>query len=129
MLVGNKDNFAIEYEIASVTEKTSELYMYINNINILEFLYDGEIHTTTWNLDELVDWLETFSMQDSDDFFPYECKGNTAAEKDLFAREFDSDDDEEFDNYYDPLNQWVYNLHLGTRQCRRHNIKCIFQAT
>jgi len=109
MIVGNKENFAIEYKIASKKEKTTELYMYVDGVNILEFELDGEVHTTTWDIDELVEWLEGFSHRNDETPFPHEVPGETAAEKDVNARDFDSDDEDQYDKYYETLNQWVYD--------------------
>lgn len=108
MLIGNKDEFAIGYEIVSRKDRVTALCMYVNRKNILEFKVDGERYTVTWNLDDLVTWLEEFAMKEQDEPFPYEVKGATAAEKDSYAREYDSDSDAEFESYYERLNEWVY---------------------
>ena len=41
-----------------------------------------------------------------EDPYPVDVSGEYAAQKDSNAREFDSDDDEEFDAYYDKLDDW-----------------------
>ncbi|MBP3871885.1 MAG: hypothetical protein J6E46_13035 [Faecalicoccus sp.] len=87
----------------------TELSMIINGINILAFEHNGDIFTTRWNLDELVIWLHTFLNQLQEDPYPVQVDGEYAAIKDENAREFDSDDINEFDAYYDKLDEW--NLH------------------
>jgi len=84
--------------------------MYINENNILSFHRDGASSTTRWNLDELALWLRKFLDNMKEDPYPVETDGEFAAMKDISAREFDSDDEEEFDAYYDKLDEW--NLRL-----------------
>lgn len=87
-------------------ERETKLSMLVNGKNILEYNFKGEIRTTTWNLDELAFWLRNFIDTAKDDPYPVEASGEYAAEKDITARDFDSDDDEEFDAYYDMLDEW-----------------------
>jgi len=41
-----------------------------------------------------------------EDPYPVEAEGEFASIKDINAREFETDDDEEFDAYYDKLDDW-----------------------
>ena len=103
--IGDKNSFAIEYDFID-DERYTELAMYVNNKNILEFDRDGENCTTCWNLDEIAEWLRKFIDNMNNDPYPVEAEGRYASEKDDNAREFDSDDDDEFDRYYDTLDEW-----------------------
>ena len=67
--IGQKDNFALEYCFYDENRET-ELAMYINGKNILEFEKNGKILTTKWNLDELVFWLRDFLNRNSEEPFP-----------------------------------------------------------
>lgn len=107
-IIGKKSEFAIGYCFYDTTKET-ELEMYIKGKNILEFKKNGLLLTTKWNLDDLVFWLRNFIDRNSEEPFPYDVKGKYAAEKDMEAREFDSDNDEEFDKYYDTLDEWDDN--------------------
>ena len=80
--------------------------MYIEGNNILAFHHDGIPSTTRWNLDELALWLRQFVDNMQEDPYPVEADGEYAAMKDYSAREFDSDDEDEFDAYYDMLDDW-----------------------
>ena len=104
-LIGNKKDYAIEYSFDDKSRET-EFAMYLNNRNILEFTRNGKVYTTKWILDELALWLREFLDAKSQEVFPYDVVGEYAAMKDINAREFDSDDDDEFDAYYDRLDEW-----------------------
>ena len=103
--IGNKSNFAIEYEFIDDTRET-ELSMFIDCKNILEFRQNEKILTPRWNFEELMLWLRGFIDGMSEEPYPVEVDGEFAAVKDVNAREFDTDDIEEFDKYYDKLDEW-----------------------
>ena len=101
----NTTDFSLRYEFFDESHET-ELSMFIDGKNILEFERDGQVLTTRWGLDELALWLRDFIDHLSEDPYPVEAIGEYAAIKDINAREFDSDDDQEFDAYYDALDEW-----------------------
>ncbi len=103
--IGNKNTFAIEYSF--IDADTTEISMYHNNQNILEFERAGILYTTRWNLDDLAIWLREFINNMCDDPYPVEAEGRFAAQKDISAREFDADDFETFDAYYNMLDEWI----------------------
>lgn len=104
----DKSFFSLEYHFFDDSH-TTEISMFVDGKNILEFERDGEIRTTRWNLDELVMWLREFLDNMKEDPYPVDCEGDFAAQKDDKARNFDSDDDDVFDEYYDKIDEW--NLH------------------
>ena len=104
-IFGRRDTFAIECEMFN-SEHATEIAMFIGGKNILAFKYDKSILTTRWNIDELAEWMRRFLDNMKEDPYPFECDGAYAAIKDINARYFDSDDDEEFDAYYDKLDEW-----------------------
>ena len=104
-LVGDKQKFAIEYAFCKNSHDT-EIAMLVDGKNILEFRRNGKLLTTRWELDELVSWLRDFLDNMSEDPYPVDCEGQYAAQKDDAARDFDSDDDEEFYAYYENLYDW-----------------------
>ena len=97
--------FSIEYDFYDESHET-EIKMLINGENILAFNRNGCTLTTRWNLDDIALWLRSFINNMAEDPYPVEVEGEFAAIKDINAREFDSDDDEEFDAYYDVLDDW-----------------------
>lgn len=104
-IIGDKNVFAIEYNFCQGTHET-EFSMYVDEENILSFERNGETLTTRWNLDDLAMWLRKFIDEMDDDPYPVDCEGQYAAQKDDNARNFDSDDDDEFEAYYQKLYDW-----------------------
>lgn len=78
----------------------TEISMYLYNNNVLGFTKNGLQLTTRWNLDDLAEWLRSFLDNMCEDPYPVETCGTYAAEKDISARDFDSEDDDEFEAYY-----------------------------
>jgi len=105
--IGNK-TFSLQYSFFDETQET-ELSMIIDEENILAYQKNGKSFTTRWNLDELAFWLRDFLDNMQEDPYPVDTAGEFAAMKDISAREFDSDNEAEFDDYYDRLDEW--NLH------------------
>ena len=105
VLFGKVNTFAIECTMFK-NEQVTEIAMYIHGKNILEFERDGVLLTTRWNLDDLVEWMKNFLRNMKNDPYPVECQGTYAAVKDMVARDFETDDDDEFDAYYDKLDEW-----------------------
>lgn len=103
--IGDPSQFAIKYAFFDDSRET-ELSMIIKDNNILSFERNCYQLTTRWNLDDLALWLRTFVDNMADDPYPVEIEGEFTAIKDINAREFDSDDDDEFDAYYDKLDEW-----------------------
>lgn len=103
--IGNPTQFSIKYEFFDDSHET-KIGMFVNDKNILEYKKNGYSFTTCWNLDELALWLRGFVDNLTEDPYPVEAEGKYAAIKDIDAREFDSEDEDEFDAYYDKLDEW-----------------------
>lgn len=97
--------FAITSVFFNDTYET-EIAMIVNGENILAFTKENILMTTRWKLDELACWLREFINSVKEDPYPVDIAGEYAAIKDINAREFDTEDDEEFDAYYDKLDDW-----------------------
>ncbi len=106
-ILGNKEKFAIEYYFHN-EEHSTELSLYVENKNILAFTMYGKETTTCWNLDELVQWLRDFIDNMKEDPYPVEICEQYGAIKDDIAREKDFEDEDEFDKYYDMLDEWCF---------------------
>ena len=112
MIIGNKNTIAFDLKKTSDEEHLCQLKLYINGKNICEWKdrQTGEKRTIWWNLDELISYLyETTTFLYHDEPFPYRAKGESASEMENNARDFDSEDESAMDEYYDRLNDWVYN--------------------
>ena len=103
--ISNCEDFSISYSFFDDTHET-EFSMNVHGINILAFDRNGTLLTTRWNLDELAEWLRFFIDHMTEYPYPVETDGEYAAMKDISARDFDSDDEDEFDAYYDKLDEW-----------------------
>ena len=99
------DDFSISYAFFDDSKET-ELSMFVGGKNILAFKRNGKSYTTRWNLDDLAFWLREFLNNIKEDPYPVETDGEYAANKDITARDFDCDNEEEFDTYYDKLDAW-----------------------
>lgn len=97
--------FKLEYKFFEET-RTTELLMLVDGNNILEFKRNGKRMTTRWDLRELCLWLRDFLYNLRNDPYPVEVEGEFAAQKDAMSRDFECDDIDEFDNYYDQLDEW-----------------------
>ena len=116
MIIGSKE---FGFEINKAKDHDTEFKMFINKKNILEFKFNGESRTTTWNIDDVIIFLHSkvLVFTNDDIKFPIEIEGTSAAEKANNARDFDTDDEDEFDKYYDALNDWVYD-HSWQHECQ-----------
>lgn len=101
----DSQNFKLNYTFFNDAHET-EIAIMVNGKNILSFTRDNHHMTTRWNLDELVFWLREFLNHAKEDPYPIDVEGEYAAIKDINARDFDTDDEEEFDAYYDKLDEW-----------------------
>ena len=110
MLFGNKNEFAIELENVDTTERYMLMKLYIQNVNILEYSFDGKVYSLTGNIDELILYLdETINPTLMEIPFPFNVKGDSAIELDINARDYDSKNEDEFDAYYTQLNDWAFS--------------------
>lgn len=106
---GEKNRFAIEYELISTNSCSSYGYinLWINNMNICSYnqdqQYEGELYyITDWFCDK-IEYVLGY------DAFPLPVKGNTAQELIESADHFESDNNLEFDLWYAAKNRWVLN--------------------
>lgn len=104
-LIGNKKNFALQYSFHPKSHRT-KLKIYVNGKNILSYKRGEKYFTTYWDLNELALWLKNFIDNVKEDPYPVKAEGRFAAEKDDNAREFDSENEEEFEAYYQKLYEW-----------------------
>ena len=103
--ISYSSDFSITYRFFDDTHQT-EISMYVDGNNILAFERNGDVLTTRWDIDELAEWLRGFIDHMVEDPYPVAVAGEYAAIKDINARDFDSDDKEDFDAYYDKLDEW-----------------------
>ncbi len=103
--INEVQSFSLIYSFFNDTHET-EIKMMVNGENILAFRREDQILTTRCNLDELALWLRDFLDHLGEYPYPVDVNGEYAAIKDINARDFDTEDDDEFDAYYDKLDDW-----------------------
>lgn len=105
--VGDPTNFAFGYSFLGEDGFTI-LAMYANGKNLMGFSNADGHFTTRWaRLEDLVTWLRNFASSAADGPYPIEIQGELAAEKDARARDFDSEDMQEFEAYFQRINEWA----------------------
>ncbi len=113
MIIGNKEKLGFELNKMSDSDHTCKLKLFANGKNICEWKdSNGKAYKEIcWNIDELINYLhDTVAFVSEDDPFPVDgVTGECASELDNNARDFESDNEEEMDNYYDALDEWTYN--------------------
>ncbi len=108
-IIGDPSDFAIGYGFLGA-DRFTVLAMYAQDRNLLGFTNESGHHTTRWAyLDGLVAWLKSLASNMAEDPYPFQVEGEFAAQKDDSAREFDTDDLKEFDDYYDQINSWAWD--------------------
>lgn len=106
---GEKNRFAIEYELISTNSCSSYGYinLWINNMNICSYnqdqQYEGELYY-------IADWFcDKIEYVLGYDAFPLPVKGNTAQELIENADHFESDNNLEFDLWHTAKSRWLFN--------------------
>lgn len=107
-LIGNQSEFAIEYGFYDDTRET-ELSMFVEGKNILEFKHDNETLTTCGTLEELAMWLRDFIDNLKEDPFPVNVEGKYLAEKYDNAMDFDIANEDEYWKYHFKINDWCWS--------------------
>lgn len=71
------------FQLTKVDDEVAQLDFFVNGINIMEFIQDGQKRVVTWDYDELVDFFEkNLKYIMLEDEFPIDVPGETAAELD-----------------------------------------------
>lgn len=119
IIIGDEQQFAIGYSFFPRESNTSEnwpmnrcteIRLFLSGADIMGFSRHGEHVQPAWDFDDLVAWLDDFARDAHEEPFPIpNVPGSCLTELDDNARDFDTDDQDEFDRYYDKLNDWVWN--------------------
>ena len=104
---GNKKVFAIEYQLNNVNNGNLEIW--IDNISICNFRRESEIYGYNWDLFYIVEWL--YKNKDNiinEIQFPLPIRADTSIEFYNKSGEFDSDNDDEFDEWFEKRQEWYF---------------------
>ncbi|MBU5316075.1 hypothetical protein KQI30_07305 [Clostridium bornimense] len=104
---GIKNVFAIEYELYN--SNNGSLEVWVDNKSVCNFLKDGEIYKYKWDLVYVIEWL----CKNKDNIineigFPLQVKAETSIEFYNKSGEFDSDDADEFDEWFEKRQEWYF---------------------
>lgn len=115
---GNKETFAIAYELKespfNESEKNKptwgEFQMWVHNNSVCTFSMNDEIREYEWDLCFIFEWLfknKNHILEESS--FPLPSEGDSAIELYNNSGDFDSDDDIEFDSWFEKRQDWYFN--------------------
>ncbi|WP_411680984.1 hypothetical protein [Clostridium thailandense] len=114
---GNKEVFAVAYELKESPFNESEgneptwgiFQMWVNNKSVCTFSMDDQIRDYEWNLIFIVEWLcKNKNNILNETQFPLPTEGNNAIELYNNSGDFDSDDDDEFDSWFEKRQDWYF---------------------
>lgn len=114
---GDKNIFAIQYEFkvnpfneTSLTGETwGKFEMFVNGIDICRYKRVDSVTSYQWNLIYVVEWFsENLKYILRDEPFPLPVKGQHSLQLLDNCLLFESDDDDEFDAWFDTKQEWEF---------------------
>ena len=110
---GDKKIFAIGYELDHTGEYdpgVAELRVFIDDKSVSTFTNNGIEYEFKWDMKDVVEWLDKDMrlILKEEEGFPLPVKGDNAIE--LYENShFESDNEDEEDDWYDTRYEWFYN--------------------
>lgn len=106
-VIGDVNTFAIKLDEKNSRER--ELQLIVKNKDILQYQKDDKLLRYEWDLEDIVEWFETNleSIQFEDDY-PVPVEGSSGVELYRNSFDFDTEDDEKFDEWYDKVQEWSF---------------------
>ena len=106
-VIGDPNDFAIGYAFIG-EDRITEVSMFVDGTNMLGFVKGGAHRTLRWAyLEGLVAWLKDFALNMKEDPLSVEAEGEYANERIANALESGPEDEDEFDEYVDPIWDWA----------------------
>ncbi|WP_368087120.1 DUF5984 family protein [Paenibacillus sp. cl6col] len=114
---GDKDTFSIQYEFgenpfneSSLTGETwGRFELYVHGVDICQYKRQNNLTIYQWNLIYIVEWFsENLKYILSDVPFPLPVEGQHSLELLDNCLLFESDDDNEFDAWFDTKQEWEF---------------------
>ncbi|RUT39508.1 hypothetical protein EJP82_25860 [Paenibacillus anaericanus] len=115
---GDKNIFAIQYEFVdnpfkenSLTGETwGKFELFVHGIDVCQYKRENIVTTFQWNLIYIVDWFsENLKHILSDEAFPLPVEGQNSIELLDKCLLFESDNDDEFDAWFDTKQEWEFS--------------------
>ncbi|WP_371368282.1 hypothetical protein SRRS_19180 [Sporomusa rhizae] len=114
---GSKEVFAVAYELkqspfseSGKNEPTWGVFqMWVDNKSVCTFSMDDKIREYEWDLICIVEWLcKNKNNIFNETQFPLPIEGNNSLEFYKNSGDFDSDDDDEFDLWFEKRQDWYF---------------------
>lgn len=104
---GIKENFALEYE--KYDDEESYFEMWVKGVPVCCFILRGEKWTYRWDLSFVTEWMrENLNHILDEEEFPLPVKGVSSIDFWKKSCEFDSEKDDEFDEWYGKRQEWSW---------------------
>ena len=105
---GDKNELALEYEKSEGSDE-SVFNLFIQNSPVCMFRKNMITRTFKWKIDDLVEWLET-NLDNIlvEEGFPLPVDAKTAVDFMEKSSNFETDDDAEFDSWYEQRQDWSF---------------------
>ncbi|WNS47093.1 hypothetical protein [Paenibacillus sp. MMS20-IR301] len=116
-MFGDTHIFAIKYDFTKnpfnerglLAESWGKFELWVNGKELCKFSRNNQDTTYEWNLIHLVEWLsENLPTILTDEEFPLPVQGKTSIELLASSLEFDSDNDDEFDEWFSTKQDWEF---------------------
>ncbi|WP_244188324.1 DUF5984 family protein [Paenibacillus kribbensis] len=114
---GDQNIFAIHYEFVNnpfnesslIGETWGKFQLFVHGIDVCQYKRENSVTTFQWNLIYIVEWLsENLKHILTDEAFPLPVAGQNSLELMDHCLLFESDDDDEFDAWFDTKQEWEF---------------------
>jgi hypothetical protein len=107
-LFGDKKEVAIYYNFSGDYDRI-EFDLFIEDKSICTYSRNGQIHSLELDIRDIIEWFEkNLDNLLTDTNFPLPVTGSNSIELVNKASDFDSDDDDEFFNWYEKRQDWMF---------------------
>lgn len=114
---GDKNTFSIQYEFGAnpfnenslIGETWGRFELFVHGVDVCQYKREDSLTTYQWNLIYIVEWFsENLKYILSDEPFPLPVEGQHSLELLDNCLLFDSDNDDEFDAWFDTKQEWEF---------------------
>lgn len=114
---GDKNIFAIQYEFIDnrfnenslIGETWGRLELFVHGIDVCQYKRENIVKSFQWNLIYIVEWFsENLKHILNDEAFPLPVEGQNSIELINNCLLFDSENDDEFDAWFDTNQEWEF---------------------
>lgn len=116
-MFGDINVFSVKYEFTTspfndlglLADSWGKFELWVNGRELCGFSKNNQEQTYEWNLIYVVEWIcENLPIIIQDEEFPLPVKGNTTFELLTNSLDFDSENDDEFDDWFSTKQDWEF---------------------